>query len=31
MEWGRSLNDVKLRSEDGIHPDLNPTVEGANP
>ena len=31
MERWRSLNDFKFRSEDGIHPDPNPTVEGAIP
>jgi hypothetical protein len=27
----RSLNGVTFRSEDGIHPDPSPTVEGAIP
>ena len=31
MGRGRSLNDFKFRSEDGIHPDPNPTVEGVIP
>jgi len=31
MERRRSLNRPKFRPEDGIHPDPNPTVEGAIP
>ena len=31
MGRGRSLNDLKFRSEDKNHPDLNPIVEGAIP
>ena len=31
MERWRFLYGLKFRSEDGIHPDLNTTVEGAIP